>query len=238
VCAALVLDDEWAVTATTGGARWCSSPARNDILATSMLDCVVDAPAAAGRAAVKSRIVAARRQRASIRRCGVPMRRREGSFVVTQPLQRSSPSEMEAAFATAREPRGVLASTPDGRATLDAMERVCEALAAFDTQEQLFVLELSWMAVASHARAERLSEANGFCGEQTRQLAVLDGMRALVQADTPDAELERLWRARDIEGIIRYCDHGSANAARSSNRLRRVGYLIASLARVRDQSAG
>jgi hypothetical protein len=167
VCAVLVLDDEWAVTATTGGARWCASSARNDILATSMLDCVVDAPAAAGRAAVKSRIVAARRQRASIRRCGVPMRRRGrgGGFVVTQPLQRSSPSEMEAAFATAREPRGVLASTPDRRATLDAMERVFEALAAFDLERLWRARDIEGTsATAVTVRPTRPGAATVCCG--------------------------------------------------------------------------
>jgi hypothetical protein len=154
---------------------------------------------------------------------------------MTLPFRVPPQSDADAAPSTFPDLGTELTITSDRRATLDAMERVFEALSAFDLEEQLFVLELSWMAIASHARNGMLSTTRGFSQEQHRQVAVLDGMRALVQADTPDLDLERLWRERDIEGIIRYCHDRSAGEAGCSNRLLRIGYLIASLGRLRDQ---
>jgi hypothetical protein len=115
------------------------------------------------------------------------------------------------------------------------MDRVFEAIAAFKRQDQLFVLELSWMAIASHARNDMHSEPLGFWQERNRQLAVLDGIRSLVHADTPDVELERLWREHDIEGIVRYRHDSSASSDANSHRMLRISYLFASLGRLREE---
>ena len=70
------------------------------------------------------------------------------------------------------------------------------------TPERLLVLQMAWLVLASNARTEALPSIEGFLAEQARQVAQLDKMMLqLVSTDTPDLEMERLFRQGDMEGM-------------------------------------
>ena len=68
-------------------------------------------------------------------------------------------------------------------------------------EDRLFVLELAWRGTASNLRNAALVLPGGFPAERARQVERLREIEAIVEADTPDLELERLWLEGDIVGM-------------------------------------
>jgi hypothetical protein len=84
------------------------------------------------------------------------------------------------------------------------MHGVIRAVADLSTQDKLEVIELLWLAFAANARTEQLAIPGGFQEEQARQVERLDKFAALIRADAPDLECERLWLEDDLEGMVEH----------------------------------
>jgi hypothetical protein len=72
--------------------------------------------------------------------------------------------------------------------------------AAFDFR--LKALEMAWITLAEEARSAALLFPGGFPAERQRQLEHLEKMAALVRGGEPDQELERLYEAGDVDGVL------------------------------------
>jgi hypothetical protein len=88
------------------------------------------------------------------------------------------------------------------RRILDAVTNAVLACDGLSDQDQLFALEMAWLATASRLRNVQLMNPGGFPAERERQAAMLDRMAELVRSDTPDLELERLWQEEDHKGVV------------------------------------
>ena len=86
---------------------------------------------------------------------------------------------------------------------LESMKRVYAACLDLSTRETLDALQLTWMAVASNARNEALRLPDGFPTERARQVEKLRRLAAIVEADVPDLEVERLFQEGNIDGWLR-----------------------------------
>jgi hypothetical protein len=93
--------------------------------------------------------------------------------------------------------------------TLDALMRVLSACDAESKSldDHLMLLSLAWIERAQRLRVNALIFPDGFPEEQTLQLEKLEKMAALVRADVPDLELERLHLAGDVEAVLRYLNN-------------------------------
>lgn len=98
----------------------------------------------------------------------------------------------------------------DDEATWDGFKAVVDLLSAtpLPLTEQLFVLQLAWLALAGNARDQALAFPDGFPAEQARQLEQLDAMIRLVRDAAPDVEAERLFQEGDAEGYVKHMWRG------------------------------
>jgi hypothetical protein len=84
---------------------------------------------------------------------------------------------------------------------LRRLEDVIDACGDATGDDQLFLLELAWMATAAHSRASALAFPGGFTEARASQVARLEKILAIVRADEPDLEMERMWQEGDHEGF-------------------------------------
>lgn len=97
---------------------------------------------------------------------------------------------------------GVMAD--ETKAFMEIATRLIDACASLPMDDRLFVLQVAWIILAQQARNEALAIPGGFPAEQARQLLTLGNVARLVEGDTPDLELERLWLEGDVEGAIQH----------------------------------
>ena len=90
------------------------------------------------------------------------------------------------------------------RTLLDRVTSIYATCADLSPGDQLEVLEVAWLCVASYARTEASGTPGGFRAEQARQSGRLARMAALVSAEVPDPEMARLYHERDIDGMVRH----------------------------------
>jgi len=92
----------------------------------------------------------------------------------------------------------------DSAQFLERLARVTLACGDVSPRDKLDLLAFAWLAVASEARNATLGEPGGFPAERDRQVALLRDFADMIEADTPDLEIERLWQEGDMEGFARY----------------------------------
>jgi hypothetical protein len=92
----------------------------------------------------------------------------------------------------------------DDRHLLEATSGLLETVADRPMGDRLLLLQMAWIALAQRARNDALAFPGGFQRELARQLAQLEKVVALVQADVPDLELERMTQEGDFDGVLRH----------------------------------
>lgn len=88
---------------------------------------------------------------------------------------------------------------------LDTMMAVLSALdgRGLSLDDQLLMLQTTWLVLAQRQRDEALAFPNGFPEALSKQIRQLEQTMAFIAGSEPDLELERLTLEGDQEGVLR-----------------------------------